>query len=124
MAGKRTSEGQSSQQPSTGKKAKPRMLWNSDGVDGGLSSLSILLDWLTTATNYTKFRGGDATCNKKKTAHAKDMLMSMKAAGIHHRTVKTILEKINDLEGKYRKASDWLANTGAGVEAAMTHGVM
>ncbi|ETI42486.1 hypothetical protein L914_11954 [Phytophthora nicotianae] len=34
--------------------AKKRVLWDRDGVNGGPSSMKILLDWLTTEGNYTK----------------------------------------------------------------------
>ena len=38
---------------------KKRVLWASDGVNGGSSSLQILLDWITTEGNYGKWKGGD-----------------------------------------------------------------
>ncbi|ETL91413.1 hypothetical protein L917_10037, partial [Phytophthora nicotianae] len=73
--------------------AKKKVLWDRDGVNGGLSSMKILLDWLTTEGNYTKWKGGGLSVGKPA----------------------DVRDKIQKLELKYRTAVDWLANTGQGV---------
>jgi len=37
-------------------KRRSRILWDKDGVDGGPSSLKILLDWMEKDGNYGKFK--------------------------------------------------------------------
>ncbi|ETL35886.1 hypothetical protein L916_12043 [Phytophthora nicotianae] len=81
--------------------AKKRVLWDRDGVNGGPSSMKILLDWLTTEGNYTKWKGG--------------IERRLIDAGIRHRKPADVRDKIQNLESKYRTAVAWLANTGQGV---------
>ena len=41
--------------------------WVKDGVDGGPSSLDVLVDWLTTGSNYARFRGDGVEGSTKTT---------------------------------------------------------
>ncbi|KAF4029140.1 hypothetical protein GN244_ATG19190 [Phytophthora infestans] len=47
---------------------KPNMYWDKDGVDGGKSSLDVLLDWMTIDTNYNRWHGADRTTHGKETS--------------------------------------------------------
>ncbi|KAI9980490.1 hypothetical protein PInf_030122 [Phytophthora infestans] len=47
---------------------KPNMYWDKDGVDGGKSSLDVLLDWMTIDTNYNRWHGADRTSGYPPTA--------------------------------------------------------
>ncbi len=67
---------------------KARVMWNSDGVNGGKSCIDILLNWLTYGSNYSRFKGGDGTCRMTKSALANELLQEMeKADDIFHRKV-------------------------------------
>ena len=66
---------------------KTRVLWNTDGVDGGKSSMNVLLDWLTDGNNYPKFKGGDPSCGLTKSALAATIVTAMEKEGIYHRKV-------------------------------------
>ncbi|GMF53124.1 unnamed protein product [Phytophthora fragariaefolia] len=38
---------------------KKRVLRHNDGPIAGISSISVLIGWLTTSTNYNRYRGGE-----------------------------------------------------------------
>ena len=56
--------------------------WEDDGVDGGPSSLTILLDWITWWNNYSRWKG-DAEGLTKQTLCA-EIIDLMKEAKIYH----------------------------------------
>jgi len=101
---------------SGGTSKKPRKLWTTDGVDGGPSSMTIFFYFLCSGDNYSVLRGGDPNSGMTKTAVANCIVSEMLRHGITDRKPKNILEKIADLESKYRAAVDWRANTGQGVD--------
>ncbi|KAE8905514.1 hypothetical protein PF003_g10543 [Phytophthora fragariae] len=108
----------SSTSSSKRKKAKTsrRTLWDTDGPTESVSSLSVLLDWLTEEKNYKKWRGGDKKNGDTKTALAKEIAERIRVNGIQHaRKPKDIVTKIGLLEQSFGAASDFLANTGAGI---------
>ena len=72
--------------PSTATK-QPSIPWEKDGVDGGKSSMSILLNWLTTSNNYQRWRGDKAHGTTKKSI-CSEIIQLMVAQGINHRDVK------------------------------------
>ncbi|KAG6961983.1 hypothetical protein JG687_00007393 [Phytophthora cactorum] len=47
-----------------------RARWHNDGPDDSVSSLTILLDWLTTEGNYNKWRGGDKQSGETKASQS------------------------------------------------------
>jgi hypothetical protein len=99
------------------KRAKPRRtMWHNDGPDSTVSSLSILLDWLTTEGNYTRWRGGDKHSGETKTVLASQIAARISASGVGTiRKPKDIVTKISQLEQSFRDAIDFLSNTGAGI---------
>ena len=100
-----------------------RVRWDSDGPNGPNTepnSISILLDWWTTGNNYILYRGGKTESGKTVSTTKKQVWQEladlMKKQGITvERTANQIGTKICKIEADYRKAYDWLQNTGAGV---------
>ncbi|EFP77543.2 uncharacterized protein PGTG_03499 [Puccinia graminis f. sp. tritici CRL 75-36-700-3] len=100
---------------SQSKKKKNPVLWDKDGGPNGLSSIRILLDWLTIDGNYQRWRG-DTKSGSTKAALANEILGIMAVSGITHRDNKGIQTKIQELQNSYSKASDFLRNTGSGLQ--------
>ncbi|KAI9980407.1 hypothetical protein PInf_026351 [Phytophthora infestans] len=86
---------------------KSNVYWDKDGVDGGKSSLDVLLNWMTIGTNYNRWRGADRT--------VKEIMVALETANISHRTPGQVRDKVSKLEEKYCAAQDFLAQTGAGI---------
>ncbi|KAG3099119.1 hypothetical protein PI124_g21753 [Phytophthora idaei] len=91
-----------------------RARWHNDGPDDSVSSLSVLLDWLTTEGNYNKWRGGDKQSGENKAVLAAQISTLIHEKGITHlRKPKDIITKISQLEQSFSDAVDFLNNTGA-----------
>ncbi|KNZ44197.1 hypothetical protein VP01_941g17 [Puccinia sorghi] len=88
--------------------------WDCDGVKGGESSITIILNWLSTGTNYQHWRG-DTKHGKTKKLLCGQVLEVLKENGIYHWDVKGKSPKINYLQTTYNAACDWKQNTGAGI---------
>jgi hypothetical protein len=96
---------------------KKRVMWHNDGPTSSVSSLSCLIDWLTTGNNYNRFRGGKGQTGASKLVVAGEVVRLITESGIPTvRTAKDVQTKIGVLEDAYRKASDWLSATGQGVQ--------
>ncbi|KAA1105797.1 hypothetical protein PGT21_019927 [Puccinia graminis f. sp. tritici] len=101
-------------QSKTKKKAIP---WDRDGVNGGDSSIDIVLDWLSTGNNYERWRG-DNEKGMTKTRLCSEIVHIMNQKGIRHRDTKGVRQKIGDLQSSYNTARDFVKNTGEGIMAA------
>ncbi|KAH9464879.1 hypothetical protein Pst134EB_004384 [Puccinia striiformis f. sp. tritici] len=97
-------------------KKKKSILWDRDGVNGGLSSIEIILCWITTGKNYEKWRG-DKEEGKSKVRLLTEINKLMNESGIFHREPRGIRQKIGELQKLYNKARDFLKNTGEGILA-------
>ena len=86
------------------KPRKTRQSWTNDGVDGGQSSLDVVLDWLTTASNYAKWRGDGSGVTKK--ALCGEIIGKMKSVGILHRTIPDH-QKLNEIQVSYNKVLEF-----------------
>ncbi|KAG9415328.1 hypothetical protein AC1031_008766 [Aphanomyces cochlioides] len=107
--------------PSSAKKAQSqRILWNTDGVAGGKSSMDVLIEWLSNETNYSRWKGSDRHSGTKKSVLASEIKRTMMENGLLHRKAKDIMQKVSVLEQQYRSARDWLNNTGQGIEDQAT----
>ena len=100
---------------SSAKSRKAPKKWEEDGVEGGPSSMDILLEWITSGTNYARWKG-DANGVSKQTLCA-DIVSRMKEAGIFHRNAADVRAKLIALQTSYNKARDWSENTGEGIRA-------
>ena len=79
--------------------------WNKDGVNDGPSSLDIIVDWLSTGSNYARWQGdSNEGCTKK--ALASNVITKIKENGINHRSVKDVIGKIAILQSSYNTAHD------------------
>ncbi|KNZ62289.1 uncharacterized protein VP01_128g1 [Puccinia sorghi] len=94
---------------STKKKAIP---WDRDSVDGGSSSMEIVLNWLS---NYQRWRG-DLEEGKTKKLLCSEIIEVMKENRIHHQDLKgCITQEICDLQSSYKTACYWKSNAGVGI---------
>lgn len=101
---------------STTNSARKRVSWHDDGPMHGVSSLSVLPDWMTTSGNYNRYRGGDDQSGATKLSLAGEIALQIAAANISTaRSAKDIMAKIANLESSFKDAADWLAHTGQGV---------
>ncbi|KAH9120869.1 hypothetical protein AeMF1_007144 [Aphanomyces euteiches] len=107
--------------------------WDSDAVAVGyMSSLDVLLEWLTEDNNYVRWRAGSQ--KKPTSGHAvhspgsrtlpvvvskeklcQEILAKLHANGLSNRSSREVHSKINDLERSYRAAQEWMNSTGEGI---------
>mgnify|MGYP005851490981 CR=1 FL=1 len=96
-----------------------RLPWDKDGNGGTTdpkNSLRILLDWLLEEGNYNRFRGHDNHGTRKMT-YGQILSSRMKEAGCRvERSAEAVVKKIQEIEGKFIRAHDWVNNTGQGVK--------
>ena len=94
-----------------------RLYWHNDGPTENVNSESILLDWLTTQGNYEKWKGGAKNSGDTKKTLASQISSLMKDKGVLvTRNAKNIIDKVGHIERTFKEASDWLRQTGQGVE--------
>ncbi|KAI8460504.1 hypothetical protein BY996DRAFT_6722861 [Phakopsora pachyrhizi] len=86
---------------------KRHIRWDKDSIDGGRSSIEVLIDWLETDENYSQWIGHSELCLKKETL-ASEILSNMIKEGINHRDVKGICTKVQELLDSYHRATSWL----------------
>ena len=63
--------------------AKARVRWSKDGLVPKVSSMSILIDWLTTNYNYNRWHGGDKHNGLTNSVLANQLLKLMKRKRDH-----------------------------------------
>ncbi|MFN9982036.1 MAG: hypothetical protein ACK53Y_19075, partial [bacterium] len=80
---------------------KSWLSWSNDGPQTGVNSLQILLDWITTAGNYSRFTGGVG--GETKLTVAGEIRNKIQSAGIvANRTPESIIMKIYELVNSYK----------------------
>lgn len=99
---------------------KKRSQWNSDGPTPNVNSLSVLLDWLREPKNYARWKnGGDDTKVETKSGIASQILQLIKDRGIvTDRNSNDVFAKIYLLEKSFADASEWLRESGKGLDRA------
>lgn len=107
----------------TSKGKKPYKSWLKDGVNGGPSSMDVLVNWLSKKANYAKWKGDDCERIPKKSL-LESIIDQMREVGIYHRLAKDVASKISTLQSNYRLAREWkevdgkkLLETGASEES-------
>ncbi|KAG7380858.1 hypothetical protein PHYPSEUDO_006719 [Phytophthora pseudosyringae] len=99
-------------------KKKP-IFWDRYSVNEGKSSLQVVLDWLSTETNYNKWRGSDRNNGNTKEALLKEILPELKAEGSCIAQLATLVKK-NTIEKQFREAVDFQAQTGSSITSEST----
>ncbi|KAI9250597.1 hypothetical protein BY458DRAFT_24348 [Sporodiniella umbellata] len=85
---------------------KPYKSWLKDGVNGGPSSMEVLVNWLSKKANYAKWKGNDHERIPKKSL-LESIIDEMRKVGIYHRLAKDVASKISTLQANYRLARGW-----------------
>ncbi|CEP17428.1 hypothetical protein [Parasitella parasitica] len=85
---------------------KPYKSWLKDGVNGGPSSMDVLVNWLSKKANYAKWKGDDCERIPKKSL-LESIIEQMREVGIYHRLAKDVASKISTLQSNYRLAREW-----------------
>jgi hypothetical protein len=97
----------------------PILYWHNDGKDGPEdphTSERILIDWMTTPGNYSRYRGKN-NAGKTKLQIAQELIDLFVLHGVRaKRNAKQVLSKITMLEDKFKTVHDWTQATGAGME--------
>jgi len=120
-SGKKTKELKQETNKPAADSADCKIAWDNDGPTDQVSSLSILIDWLTTEGNNTKYHG----CTKdqslteggvRKSEYQQQICNLIAAAGIKTpRTPSAVKNKIEWLASMYTGTSDWINQTGSGI---------
>ena len=112
MCGKRCFKHHKKSLTSVESQIPKRVPWSSDSLVDEVSSMSVLIEWLTTANNYNRWHGGDKHNGSTKSVLANQLSQLMAEKGI---VTKGLGRIINQLEQQFRAARYWLNQTGAGV---------
>ncbi|KAG7399880.1 hypothetical protein PHYBOEH_007741 [Phytophthora boehmeriae] len=92
--------------------------WTSDHVEqSGKSSLGVLLDWMATPSNYTRWRSSGRSVESRRIV-ADEIVQLLHSAGLVHRTAAQVVAKVAELERSYQEAAERLASTKRELEAA------
>ncbi|KAI7880677.1 hypothetical protein K492DRAFT_225874 [Lichtheimia hyalospora FSU 10163] len=119
----------------TAKAKKTYKSWLKDGVNGGPSSMDVLVDWLANTSNYAKWRGGSASISSiddennsnsteqrtPKKILLEEIIENMRQVGIYHRHPKDVASKISTLQSNYRSAREWHEIEGTRLRQAGFH---
>lgn len=90
--------------------------WTNDGPNSNVHSLQVLLDWMTTAGNYSRFTGGAGQRGETKQSIAVEIQNHIRESGIVvNCTTDSIIHKIKELISSYKDAHKVKHMTGQGI---------
>jgi len=100
----------------TANKGKGKVPWHTDGLTPELNSMSVIINWLMTDGNYSRWQGTDKQNGTTKVGIANELSQLIKDKGITvERPGRDIHVRINRLEQQFRAAKDWLNQASKGV---------
>lgn len=92
---------------------KPYKSWVKDGVNGGPSSMDVLIKWLSYRPNYKKWRREDYSMDRvPKKDLLEEIIDKLRQVGIYHRLAKDVASKISTLQSNYRLTRKWSETEG------------
>ncbi|OWZ13168.1 hypothetical protein PHMEG_00013566 [Phytophthora megakarya] len=83
--------------------AKKRISWHNDGPDASVSSLSVLITWMTDGNNFNRYRGGDGQSDETIFQAFAELIQARsrstlsyrpQANGEQERSVKTVMQSV------------------------------
>lgn len=87
---------------------KPYKSWLKDGVNGGPSSMEVLIRWLSYRPNYKKWKREDYSIDRvPKKDLLEEIIDKLRQVGIYHRLSKDVASKISTLQSNYRLVRKW-----------------
>ncbi|KAJ3299040.1 hypothetical protein HDU76_006402, partial [Blyttiomyces sp. JEL0837] len=112
-----------SEDPLYGSRIASRILWENDVGNDGRSAHEVVIDWISNFSNYENWKG-TGNGGVRKDFYLKEIVKILHDNGQTTRTVPTLRSKIADIERKYKKAIDWLRQTGQGIKDRVAEGSM
>ncbi|KAA1111137.1 hypothetical protein PGT21_036868 [Puccinia graminis f. sp. tritici] len=93
--------------------ARRRIGWNRDGIAGSLSSIQLLLLWITAGANYTQWMATPFHRQEREDA-CTEIQQFMRTQGNIDRDPRDINRKIQQLRQSYKAAHDFVVYTTGG----------
>ncbi|KAH9459569.1 hypothetical protein Pst134EA_019714 [Puccinia striiformis f. sp. tritici] len=92
-------------------------LWDRDGVNGGPSSIWVVLNWLSIPDNYVRWQGGFP--EQSRASLCEEILEILHSIGIEHRCRSVIQVQIHRLIRLYHSAVEFLRHNPSGLAQAL-----
>ncbi|KAG2774411.1 hypothetical protein PC129_g5420 [Phytophthora cactorum] len=82
--------------------------WDSDSIDGGPTSMALLLEWLGSPGNAKRWQKSAGTQGEVRLEMVEDIYQVFVSHGIKHRTIRSIESKLGHLVQQFEEAEKWL----------------
>ncbi|KAG7393338.1 hypothetical protein PHYPSEUDO_009542 [Phytophthora pseudosyringae] len=83
-----------------------RVRWNSDGIDGGPSSIDVLLQWLSTAGNTARWLEPALAMDGRRTELYNEVCDLLEDNGITHRNPHSVQKKLSRMLDQFGAAEN------------------